>query len=618
MSKHYCNPLDLPYRYQFNRPNPQQAGPGVKDAIYREAADPSMVLFRDRYWIFPSMTAGFFVSDDLVHWNFHEFVGGATSMPVVDYAPDVRVIGDWMYFCASKMGEPCPFYRCQDPLTEPFERVEGSFAFWDPNMFLDDDGRLYLYWGCSNVTPIWGVELNPETMERKGEPVTLVSGDSASRGFDRIGDDHVPPKTQEQVDAEVEVMVQQMMQAPAEQCEAMGLGDEDAIRSAAMSFLGITPYIEGAWMTKHDGKYYLQYATPGTEYNVYGDAVMIADSPLGPFTLALNNPYSYNLGGFMNGAGHGSTMADRHGKWWHTATMSISVNHVMERRLGLWKAGFDSDGELFCDQSYADWPIDSDAPAWSEPDWMLLSYGAAAAVSSGNERAANLTDENARTWWRADTAVPGQWASIDLGTVCDVHAVQLNFADEGIEAVRPEDSPSLINMAGDRAIDLGSHPTTWLLEASFDGDGWFVVDDRHDISDQTCACSHPFLIHEEGFKARYLRLTVEQMPFDQPACVSGIRVFGHGPEDEVEPDSVQGVSVTRDSAMDMTVSWSHDDAAVGHNVLWGHAPDKLYHSRMVFDADSQSIGALIAGQRVFVRVDAFNQSGIVHGAVVEA
>lgn len=108
------------------------------------------------------------------------------------------------------------------------------------------------------------------------------------------------------------------------------------------------------------------------------------------------------------------------------------------------------------------------------------------------------------------------------------------------------------------------------------------------------------------------------MPFDQPACVSGIRVFGHGPEDEVEPDSVQGVSVTRDSAMDMTVSWSHDDAAVGHNVLWGHAPDKLYHSRMVFDADSQSIGALIAGQRVFVRVDAFNQSGIVHGAVVEA
>ncbi|MFQ9709424.1 MAG: family 43 glycosylhydrolase [Bifidobacterium dentium] len=278
-----------------------------------------------------------------------------------------------MYFCASKMGEPCPFYRCQDPLTEPFERVEGSFAFWDPNMFLDDDGRLYLYWGCSNVTPIWGVELNPETMERKGEPVTLVSGDSASRGFRShrrrpcaAEDPRTGGRRGRGYGAANDAGSRRTMRSN-------GIGDEDAIRSGRDVVPRNHSYIEGAWMTKHDGKYYLQYATPGTEYNVYGDAVMIADSPLGPFTLALNNPYSYNPGGFMNGAGHGSTMADRHGKWWHTATMSISVNHVMERRLGLWKAGFDSDGELFCDQSYADWPIDSDAPAWSEPDWMLLS-----------------------------------------------------------------------------------------------------------------------------------------------------------------------------------------------------------------------------------------------------
>ncbi len=42
------------------------------------------------------------------------------------------------------------------------------------------------------------------------------------------------------------------------------------------------PFIEGAWMTKHDGTYYLQYAGPGTEYNVYGDGVYESDSPLGP------------------------------------------------------------------------------------------------------------------------------------------------------------------------------------------------------------------------------------------------------------------------------------------------------------------------------------------------
>ena len=46
------------------------------------------------------------------------------------------------------------------------------------------------------------------------------------------------------------------------------------------------PYIEGAWMTKHDRKYYLQYACPGAEINVYADGVYIGDSPLGPFVPA--------------------------------------------------------------------------------------------------------------------------------------------------------------------------------------------------------------------------------------------------------------------------------------------------------------------------------------------
>ena len=63
------------------------------------------------------------------------------------------------------------------------------------------------------------------------------------------------------------------------------------------------PYIEGAWMDKFDGKYHLQYACPGTQYNTYADGVYIGDSPLGPFTLAQNNPYSYKPGGFPSRSG---------------------------------------------------------------------------------------------------------------------------------------------------------------------------------------------------------------------------------------------------------------------------------------------------------------------------
>ena len=98
-------------------------------------------------------------------------------------------------------------------------------------------------------------------------------------------------------------------------------------------FSGI-PYIEGAWMDKHCGKYYLQYACPGTQFNTYSEGVYVSDSPLGPFTLAENNLYSYKLGGFLPGAGHGSTMQDDRGNWWHTTTMRVSMNHDFERRVG--------------------------------------------------------------------------------------------------------------------------------------------------------------------------------------------------------------------------------------------------------------------------------------------
>lgn len=36
-----------------------------------EAADPSLILFKGKYYLFPSMTAGFLTSDNLVDWDFH-------------------------------------------------------------------------------------------------------------------------------------------------------------------------------------------------------------------------------------------------------------------------------------------------------------------------------------------------------------------------------------------------------------------------------------------------------------------------------------------------------------------------------------------------------------------
>ncbi|MNY70528.1 hypothetical protein D3C86_2086830 [compost metagenome] len=51
-------------------------------------------------------------------------------------------------------------------------------------------------------------------------------------------------------------------------------------------------------------------------------------------------------------------------------------------------------------------------------------------------------------------------------------------------------------------------------------------------------------------------------------------------------------------------------------MLWGFAPDKLYHSFMVFEKKSVNIGALIKGQSLYVRVDVFNEIGITEGDVI--
>ena len=319
--KVFCNPLNVPYPYQFKF-DPRDKG---RLSVNREAADPSMVLFQCKTYLFASMTGAVWVSEDMAHWESHRL---PENLPIYDYAPDVRVIGDWLYFTASNRGVPCDFYRTKDPMNGPWEQIKATFDFWDPHMFPDEDGRLYFYWGCSNNTPIWGVELDQETMRPLGEKVSLITGDPWRRGYERFGEDHSEnPRTDTEIDRLFEDFLAE--------CERNGsMPPKENYAMIRSTFAGM-PYIEGPWMTKYKGRYYLQYACPGAEINVYADGVYVSDHPLGPFTPAENNPFSYKPGGFLPGAGHGSTMQDTAGAFWHTSTMRISMNHVFERRVGV-------------------------------------------------------------------------------------------------------------------------------------------------------------------------------------------------------------------------------------------------------------------------------------------
>lgn len=49
----------------------------------------------------------------------------------------------------------------------------------------------------------------------------------------------------------------------------------------------------------------MQFATPGTQYKSYADAVYVGKSPLGPFQKLDENPFSQKPSGYAAGAGHG-------------------------------------------------------------------------------------------------------------------------------------------------------------------------------------------------------------------------------------------------------------------------------------------------------------------------
>jgi len=573
-----CNPVDLPYRFQdFAR--------GPWRAVFREAADPSIVRFRDRYYLFASMSGGYWHSDDLVSWQFH----AEPLLPAGDYAPDVREVDGALYVTASSK-KASPILRSTAPLTDGFERVaNGAFPYWDPNVFQDDDGRVYLYWGCSNSEPVRGVQVDPATLQPIGEPVELLGGDPGSHGWERPGESN-------------------RTTAPAtlrEKLSARLFGTHSQ-----------TPYIEGAWMTKRDGRYYLQYAGPGTEYNVYADGYYTGPTPLGPFESSPDSPFSSKPGGFITGAGHGSTFQDGHGNWWHAATMRISVNHHFERRIGIFPAGFDDDGALFCNQNFGDYPTvvpDRRIDPWNDAHagWMLQSYRASAEATSSapGHGPALAVDEDIRTWWAAAGNEPGESLTIDLVSARLVHAVQVNVAEHKVARAKPRrlrHDPDY-SAAAFRSIDASDHPVTYLLEASFDGTSWSVL---HDGRAESADAPHRLVVLPEAAKYRHFRITGQQTPWNSVFAVSGLRVFGL--DQRPAPLAVEPV-VRRTEPRSALVRWEPIAGADGYNVRYGRHPERLYHSWQVWGENELDLSTLNAGEHYWVAVDAYNAGGVTAG-----
>ncbi|HEV8382050.1 MAG TPA: discoidin domain-containing protein [Gemmatimonadales bacterium] len=562
----YANPIDIDYRYNF-----EQQNQGIS---YRSGADPVIVVQRGKYYLFETIGDGYWESSDLGTWRHIT----PTRWPLLDVvAPAVLSVRDTIYLLPSTT-RPLPILMLTEPATGrvefynrllpwlPMARAQEANVLakpdsvqpgpWDPQFFYDPDtDRWFLYWNSSNAYPLHAIELEKSRrLAYKGTPKWLFGLQPELHGWERFGRDH---------------------------------------RDST-----IHPFIEGSWMTKYRGRYYLQYGAPGTEYNVYATGVYTADDPFGPFSYALYNPVAYKPGGFVQGAGHGNTFQDVYGNWWNTGTPWIGVNWNFERRIGLHPAGFDADGQMFVDTRFGDFPHwlptkAGQASAELFTGWMLLSYRKPVTASSARDSfpASNLVDENPRTFWVAAQNRPGEWITIDLGRVFNVKAVQVNYADYK-SGVYGTDSTVV---------------TRFRLWASDDGVKWATV---ADLSSEQRDRPNAYIEMSTPTRARFVRYEHIHVGAANLA-ISDIRVFGAGAGSR--PATPKGLSGRRQADQrNGVITWQVVPGVVGYNVRWGIAPSKLYqtYQRFADQGTTLELRALTVGQAYWAAIESFDENGV--------
>ena len=246
-------------------------------------------------------------------------------------APTVAEFRGSFYLAGNGSG----LYRSAQPLG-PWEFLgdftdnQGKrFSPFDPMIFVDDDGRVYFYYSGGSTKGIYGVELDPKDLTHfAGAPVHFFSFE------------------------------------PAHIWERFGDANEDSGQS----------WIEGPWMTRKNGVYYLQYSAPGTEWKTY--------------------PVGFDAEGRL--VVHGPTETPQ----WAPGVKA--------------KAWLDND-------------------SGSLPLTINKETFAASSSAPGRDPAYAI-DNNVRTWWEAAAGDTQPWLAVDLTHEFTIDSSRILFSDNRLSA----------------------------------------------------------------------------------------------------------------------------------------------------------------------------------------
>lgn len=450
---------------RYCNPLPMPVGQGGN-----ASGDVTVLRDNGKYYMFCT-GGGAWVSEDMVNWDFH-------AVQHVPVAPDVVKYNGRYYMS----GNDSPLYVADNPLG-PYEIQgewkntgsveEGWNGAFDTHIFIDDDNKPYLFWPGRGISGIYGVELDPDDLSRfKSKPVHLFSFN------------------------------------PGHKWECYGEMNE---------YPGVA-WIEGPWVIKRNGTYYIEYSASGTQWKTYAEGYYTSKNPLGPYEYAPNNPLLRKTEGLVTGTAHGSIVQGPDDEWWQFYTIVLS-NPPGGRRIGMDRVVFDDNGYMSVEVTDSPQKAPASARECKSVPVTINKIKAMNALSKVSSEqpgfyGAYAVDNYSGTVWKPseDDRTPSIMVELSPATRFDV--VQL-FTVDGMRVL----------FGGGRGFgrSFTAPVYQYKLEVSQDGETFTTVVDRTENKLAKDTVFDEF----EPVECRFVKLTVTGWPDNTPLSIIDFTVFGY-------------------------------------------------------------------------------------------
>jgi xylan 1,4-beta-xylosidase len=477
---------------RYCNPLPMVTAPGGN-----ASGDVTVIREQGKYYMYCT-GGGAWISDDLLHWSFQR----VANVPV---APHVVKYNGSFYMC----GNSSPLFQADNPLgpftsigawKSPPDASGGWRGPFDMDIYIDDDNKPYLYFPGRGIDGIFVVPLDPNDLTKFAGPPKHLFAFNRDHVWERYGE---------------------------------------------MNEYTDVAWIEGPWMQKYHGTYYLQYSASGTQWKTYASGYYTAKSPLGPFTYAPQNPLLRRTDGLVTGPAHGSIVEGPDKNLWQFYTIVLS-NPPGGRRVGMDRVLFGKDGHMAVKVTDTpQWaPGAVDDPTQGDSGSIPLTIGKVRAMNAlsrfssqqPGRDAAYAVDNSSGTWWEPAPTDAQPTLTIELSPATRFDAVQLFTIDsvrlmftggQGFRGGRGGQGAGGASSAPRSVTAQGSEPPAsnayrYRIEVSLDGQTYTTA------LDQTKNAISRNTIFEEipPVKCRFVRLVMTDCPKTTPLGIIEFTIFG--------------------------------------------------------------------------------------------